>query len=180
LHRVVVTRSSYAGISPPEMRGTKPLAKDARQRARQLHADLVLLVAGKESMMRSMVCAALLVWRVEKTRWPVSAAVTAVAMVSGVRISPIISTSTSWRKTTAARRFESRRVDAHLALLDERLFIFKQILYRVLDGNDVLGALLFIFSISAASVVVLPCPTGPTTKKNPCSRAAKSRAPAAS
>ena len=53
---------------------------------------------GNESIIRSIVCEALLVWRVENTKCPVSAAVTAVDMVSGLRISPIIITSTSWRK----------------------------------------------------------------------------------
>jgi len=44
--------------------------------------------AGKTSMMRSMVLAAELVCSVPKTRWPVSAAVSARRMVSRSRISP--------------------------------------------------------------------------------------------
>ena len=51
--------------------------------------------AGKESMMRSIVWVAEFVCRVENTRWPVSAAVMAVEMDSGSRISPIITTSGS-------------------------------------------------------------------------------------
>ena len=45
-------------------------------------------VLGKESMMRSMVFTAPLVWSVAMSRWPVSAAVMAVRMVSWSRISP--------------------------------------------------------------------------------------------
>src|SRR5581483_7046989 len=40
------------------------------------------------------------------------------------------------------RRLEIFGVHPHFALLDERLFVFEQILDGVLDGDDVLGALL--------------------------------------
>ena len=43
------------------------------------------------------------------------------------------------------RRVEVGGVDAHLALVDERFFIFKKIFYRVFDGDDVLGALVVYF-----------------------------------
>jgi len=49
--------------------------------------------------MRWMLCGAELVCKVAKTKWPVSAAVSAVLMVSASRISPIMITSGSWRKT---------------------------------------------------------------------------------
>ena len=52
---------------------------------------------GQESMMRSIDWAALLVWSVEKTRWPVSAAVIAVCIVFQSRISPTMITSGSCR-----------------------------------------------------------------------------------
>ena len=48
-------------------------------------------------MIRSIDCAALFVWRVEKTRWPVSAAVMTVWIVCQSRISPTMMTSGSWR-----------------------------------------------------------------------------------
>ena len=48
-------------------------------------------------MMRSIVCGASWVWSVAKTRWPVSAAVSAVWIVSRSRISPTRITSGSWR-----------------------------------------------------------------------------------
>ncbi len=50
--------------------------------------------------MRLTVSGAVVVWRVEKTRWPVSAAVKAVNTVSESRISPTKMTSGSWRSTT--------------------------------------------------------------------------------
>ena len=53
-------------------------------------------------MTRSIVCGALCVCSVAKTRWPVSAAVSAVEIVSRSRISPTRITSGSWR--SAARR----------------------------------------------------------------------------
>ena len=48
-------------------------------------------------MMRLMVSVASRVCRVDITRWPVSAAVSAVSMVSRSRISPTRMTSGSWR-----------------------------------------------------------------------------------
>ena len=58
--------------------------------------------AGKTSMIRSTVPGALCVCSVPRTRWPVSAAVSAVPIVSRSRISPTRITSGSWR--SAARR----------------------------------------------------------------------------
>src|SRR3712207_3127508 len=52
---------------------------------------------GKTSMMRSTVAGAFCVWSVANTRWPVSAAVSAVLIVSRSRISPTRMTSGSWR-----------------------------------------------------------------------------------
>ena len=57
---------------------------------------------GKASMMRSIVLGALFVWSVPKTRWPVSAAVSARLIVSRSRSSPTRMTSGSSRK--AARK----------------------------------------------------------------------------
>ena len=50
---------------------------------------------GKKERIRLMVCGASVVWSVERTRWPVSAAMSAVCMVSASRISPIRITSGS-------------------------------------------------------------------------------------
>jgi hypothetical protein len=45
-----------------------------------------------------------LVWRVASTRWPVSEACTAICAVSRSRISPIITTSGSWRRIARSAR----------------------------------------------------------------------------
>src|SRR3989338_6921635 len=45
-------------------------------------------------------------------------------------------------KPRLERHLEVRSVDAYLALVDERELVFKQIFYRVFDGNNMLGALL--------------------------------------
>ena len=98
--------------------------------------------AGKTSMMRSMVCAASLVCRVVSTRWPVSAAVIAVDMLSKSRISPTRITSGILAQHVAQRRGEARRVRAQLALVDQALLVLVQELDRVFDGDDVAAAVL--------------------------------------
>ena len=65
--------------------------------------------AGKASTMRSMVSTAELVCRVPRTRWPVSAAVMAVSMVSRSRISPT-------RMMSGSSRRAERRALAKLAV----------------------------------------------------------------
>ena len=59
---------------------------------------------GKKSMMRFTDSAASTVWIVESTRWPVSAADSAVRTVSSSRISPTRITSGSWRSTRRSAR----------------------------------------------------------------------------
>ena len=96
--------------------------------------------AGKTSMMRSIVCGALCVCSVAKTRWPVSAAVSAVEIVSRSRISPTRITSGSWRSAAFRASAEGLRVGADLALVDDALLVAVEELDRVLDGHDVLLA----------------------------------------
>src|SRR5215467_5459018 len=80
-------------------------------------------------MTRSIVCGALCVCSVAKTRWPVSAAVSAVPIVSKSRISPRRITSGSWRSAP-------RRAVAN----DDAALVLVQKLDRVLDREDVVGA----------------------------------------
>ena len=91
-------------------------------------------------MMRSIVCAASCVCSVANTRWPVSAAVSAVEIVSRSRISPTRITSGSWRRAAFSASREALRVRAELALVDEALLVPVQELDRVLDRHDVLLA----------------------------------------
>ncbi len=60
--------------------------------------------------------AALLVWSVVNTRWPVSAASTAVFAVSLSRVSPTSSTSGSWRRN-------ARRIAANVSPISAFVWI---------------------------------------------------------
>src|SRR3954454_887050 len=105
---------------------------------------------GKTSMMRSIVEGALCVGSVPKTRWPVSAAVSAVEIVVRSRISATRITSGAWRTPASGGRAlaerclqclgEARCVRADLALVDDALLVAVHELDRVLDREDVLGA----------------------------------------
>ncbi len=89
-------------------------------------------------MMRSIVCGALWVWSVAKTRWPVSAAVSAVEIVSRSRISPTRITSGSWRsaaRSASAKLGVSGPISRWLTM---QLPVPVQELDRVLDREDVL------------------------------------------
>ena len=92
-------------------------------------------------MIRSTVWAVDWVCRVAKTRCPVSAAVSAVEIVSRSRISPTRITSGSSRSADFEREGEVVRVGADLALVDDAALVLVQELDRVLDREDVLLAL---------------------------------------
>ena len=96
--------------------------------------------AGKTSIRRSIVEGASCVWRVAKTRWPVSAAVIAVEIVSRSRISPRRITSGSWRSAPRKRVGEADGVGPDLALVDDAALVAVEELDRVLDGHDVVVA----------------------------------------
>ena len=83
--------------------GHEPLADDPAQGVGQPRADLLLLVRSRTyPRMRLMVCPASIVCSVLSTRWPVSAALSAILTVSRSRISPTKITFGAWRR--AARR----------------------------------------------------------------------------
>ena len=90
-------------------------------------------------MMRSIVLGALCVCRVAKTRWPVSAAVSAVEIVSRSRISPRRITSGSWRSAPRSASAKPVGVAADLALVDDAALVLVQELDRVLDRDDVVA-----------------------------------------
>ena len=91
-------------------------------------------------MMRSIVCGVSCVCSVANTRWPVSAAVIAVEIVSMSRISPTRITSGSWRSAAFSASAKVMRVGADLALVDDALLVAMEELDRVLDRHDVLLA----------------------------------------
>ncbi len=87
--------------------------------------------------MRSIDWAALFVCRVEKTRWPVSAAVITVCIVCQSRISPTMITSGSCRNMFLRASAKLGRVGLQLPLGDGRLTVGEQVLDGVFDGDDV-------------------------------------------
>ena len=91
--------------------------------------------------MRLNACDAELAWIVPKTRCPVSEACSAASNVSLSRISPMSTTSGFSRTIAAEGGGEVRHVEADLPLVDHRLLVFKQVFDRVLDRQDVAGAL---------------------------------------
>ena len=88
-------------------------------------------------MMRSIVCGASWVCSVANTRWPVSAAVIAVEIVSRSRISPTRMTSGSWRRTCLSALPNPCVSAPDLALVHDARLVLVQELDRVLDGHDV-------------------------------------------
>ena len=92
-------------------------------------------------MMRSIVCGASWVCSVAKTRWPVSAAVIAVEIVSRSRISPTRIDVGVLAQHVLQRAREPVRVGADLALVHDAALVLVQELDRVLDRHDVALAL---------------------------------------
>ena len=126
-------------------------------------------------MMRSTVCGASWVWSVAKTRWPVSAAVSAVPIVSMSRISPTRITSGSWRRAAL------RAIEKDLASPPSSRWLTMHFLCRW--RNSIGSSMVMMWSsrvslislIIEASVVDLPEPVGPVTRTIPRGLRANSR-----
>ena len=127
---------------------------------------------GKKSMMRLIVSEASTVWSVESTRWPVSAALSAVWTVSSSRISPIRMVSGSWRRTRRSARLN----DAVSAPTSRWLMIELRSRCRNSIGSSIVTMCLcivrFMWSSIAASVVDLPEPVVPVSRRIPRSSSA--------
>src|SRR3989344_206412 len=112
------------------------------------------------SMSLGIVAGALLVWRVENTRCPVSAACKAVRAVSRLRISPTSMTSGS------CLRIDWRPVsNVYFPLVSTCVWVMPLIWYST--GFSIVTMLIwgeFIFFMNAYSVVVFPDPVGPVVK----------------
>ena len=118
-------------------------------------------------MSRSTVEGASCVCSVAKTRWPVSAAVSAVPIVSRSRISPRRITSGSWRsapRSASAKLVASGPISRWLTM--QRLCRWRNSI-----GSSMVmmwsSRVRLISSITAASVVDLPEPVGPVTRTRP-------------
>ncbi len=118
-------------------------------------------------MIRLTVSVASEVCRVEKTRWPVSAAVRAVSMVILSRISPTIMTSGSWRSAWR-RAWENSLVSKPTSRWLTSPFLSRN---RYSIGSSMVRMwalrLALIWSIMAARVVLLPLPVVPVTRTIP-------------
>ena len=125
-------------------------------------------------MMRSIVCGASCVCSVANTRWPVSAAVIAVEIVSRSRISPTRITSGSWRRTCLSA-WPKPCVSAPTS----RWFTMQLL---CLCRNSIGSSTVMMWpcrsvlttSTIEASVVDLPEPVGPVTTTNPRGNRARS------
>ena len=96
--RELATSTSTAATRPfPSARGTRRWETTLRSTDPSCRRTCFCWWGGNAEMMREMVSVASSVCSVESTRWPVSAAVSAVSMVSESRISPTRITSGSWR-----------------------------------------------------------------------------------
>ncbi len=93
---------------------------------------------GKNSIMRPTVSAASIVCSVERTRWPDSAAWSAVCAVSASRSSPMRIDVRVLAQRAAERLAERLGVEADLALVDDAALVRMEDLDRVLDRDDVL------------------------------------------
>ena len=172
----VVTSTSVATTRPLPLRLLdQGLADDALQGGASCVRTWSCWCGGKTSMTRSMVCARSCVCRVAKTRWPVSAAVSATEMVSRSRISPTRMTSGSCRSTclSAAPKLCVSWPTSRW-LTSERLLPCMNSI-----GSSTVtmwsARVRLTRSISAASVVDLPEPVGPVTSTRPRGRVANVR-----
>src|SRR3990172_190064 len=115
---------------------------------------------------RVIVATALLVWIVDKTRWPVRAACIAIVTVSRSRISPSMMTSGSCRSI-------ARRVDAKVIPILSWIatWLIPPISYSIGSSIVVMfRSTLLIRFRTLWRVVVFPEPVGPVTSRIPCGR----------
>ena len=116
------------------------------------------------SMRRVMAPGASLVWRVEKTKWPVSEARMEISAVSKSRISPTMITSGSWRSVLRRAPAKVRPISARVCTWlapGTSYSIGSSIVTMRMSGE-------LIAWRKALSVVDLPEPVGPVTRMMPC------------
>ena len=115
---------------------------------------------------RLIVLGASLVCSVESTRWPVSAALTAISAVSKSRISPTRMMFGSWRRNerSAAAKFRPMFSRTCTWLMPARLNSTGSSAVMMLVSG------VLIFAIDEYSVFVLPLPVGPVTSTMPHGR----------
>ena len=129
------------------------------------------LVEGNAWMMRVHASLARVVWRVAKTRWPVSAAVRAASMVAASRISPTAMMSGSSLRDSMTPSAKLG-VSSPISLWWTRA-LSEEMTYSTGSSRVTIwqGRLATAVRRMCASVVLLPLPEGPVMRTRPCSRA---------
>src|SRR6266480_441818 len=122
---------------------------------------------GKNEITRLIVCVQSVVWSVENTRCPVSAALSAVSSVSMSRISPIRMTSGAWRST-----WRSAALNDSVSFPTSRCEMFARLSRcRNSIGSSMVMILTrrlkLMWLTIAASAVDLPDPVTPVTSTSP-------------
>ena len=139
--KAVAISTSTAGTRPGiSARGIRRCETTARSTAASCRRTCFCWCGGYTAMMRLIVSVASSVWSVENTRWPVSAASSAVSIVSKSRISPTRMTSGSWRSALRSACANERGVDRHLALVHDRPAVAVEELDGILDRHHVRAA----------------------------------------
>ena len=106
--RLFVTITSTAATRPPSIRGSRRWLMTPRRTPAMIERIIGCFTPGKNSTMRPTVSAASTVCIVERTRWPDSAACSAVCAVSPSRSSPIRMMSGSCRSARRSAWLKSR------------------------------------------------------------------------
>src|SRR3989441_301510 len=169
----VLIRPSAAGTRPrPSLRGTSRSDTTACSAVESRCRISSCWCGGKNEITRLIVCVASVVWSVENTRCPVSAALRAVSSVSMSRISPIRITSGSCRST-----WRSAELNDSVSFPTSRCEMFARLSrWRNSIGSSMVMMLTrrfrLMWLISAASAVDLPEPVTPVTTTRPRRRAA--------
>src|SRR4051794_2442979 len=169
---VVRSTSQHATRPCPSARFTSRWETTAFSVPASIARTCWFMWGGKKSMIRLIVSGASTVWRVESTRWPVSAADRAVDTVSSSRISPTRITSGSWRRTRRSARLN----EAVSAPTSRWLMIERLSRWRNSIGSSIVTMCFewkrLIWSIIAASVEDLPEPVVPVRRMMPRSSSA--------
>ena len=138
--RAVLTITSMAATRPPTFRGMSRWLTTPRRTPARISRTIICFWGGKNSTSRPIVSAASSVCSVEKTRWPDSAACSAVCVVSSSRSSPMRMTSGSWRRTRRSACLKDSVSRPTSRWFDDRGPVVVDELDRVLDRDDVLLA----------------------------------------
>src|SRR5881275_2219073 len=167
----VLISTSDAGTRPfPSLRGTSRNDTIACNAVESRCRTSSCWCGGKNEITRLIVWVASVVWSVEKTRCPVSAALSAVSSVSISRISPIRITSGACRST-----WRSAALNESVSFPTSRC----EMLDRLSRCRNSIGSsivmmftrrLVLMWLIIAASAVDLPDPVTPVTNTSPRGR----------